>query len=615
MKRRILLSILVFCFFIVVFFCQKIIFVLVHGGVNGGVGVGDVLQILYHGLSIDMSMSGYLSVIPFLLLVASVWVRSTLLEKVCNVYFGIMLAVIAVVTVVDVGLYGYWGFHLDGTVLLYLQNPKGILASATVWELVGGPLLVVALAVAFFFGYAFTIRKLLQTLSAPKRPVLTGLALLLLTGALFLPIRGGVTVSTMNVGHAYFSDRMFLNHAAINPLFNFMYSLGKVDDFAAQYQFYDRAEAERIFRQLSEQPGNDRKVPAALKSESVSEVGDTRPNILLFMLESFSFDVALDSVVAPNMSRFAKEGVFFENFYANGFRTDRGLVSILSGYPSHPTVAILKHPKKTEKLPTIPKSLRQAGYENQTMYYGGDIKFANMRSYIVGACGIPDIVSDQDFPIGERLTKWGVPDQPLLERVYRDLMESPQPQPFLKLILTLSSHEPFDVPVDTFDVPFLNAIHYTDACIGDFVTRLRTTALWDNTLLVFVADHAMQSYPQGINNYDPARFRIPMIWIGGAIEKPFIVSAFGSQNDLAATLLLQLQIDHSDYAFSKNMLDPQSRKFAFYSYVNGFCMMDSAGMYLYDNNQEKALVQRGDPALEKQAKAYFQQMYLDLGSR
>jgi phosphoglycerol transferase MdoB-like AlkP superfamily enzyme len=596
-----------------------------------------------------MSMSGYLSVIPFLLLVVSVWVPAGLLEKMLNVYFAVALTVIAVMTVADVGLYRYWGFHPDGAVLLYLRNPQGVLASATVWELMGGPLALAALIVAFYFSYMFTTRKLLQTLSKPKRPVITTLILLLLTGVLFLPIRGGVTVSTMNIGHAYFSDRMFLNHAAINPLFNFMYSLGKADDFATQYQFYDKMEAERVFKQLSTPASGDKKIAndrsneakrvggndlgvgrgVLMDAKGAGTVGNAgapsllrtdRPNILFFILESFSFDVAVDSVVAPNMSRFAKEGVFFENFYANGFRTDRGLVSILSGYPSHPTAAILKYPNKTENLPTIPKSLRQAGYDNQTMYYGGDIKFANMRSYIVGACGIPDIVSDRDFPIGERLTKWGVPDRPLLERVYRDLAENRPQQPFLKMVLTLSSHEPFDVPVDRFDAPFLNAIHYTDACIGAFVARLRATDLWDHTLLVFVADHAMQSDRQGLNHYDRARFHIPMIWIGGAIKKPavgkpFVITDFGSQNDLASTLLSQLQIDVSDYIFSKNMLDPQSRKFAFYSYVNGFCMMDSHSVYLYDNDRETALLQRGDPAMEKQAKAYFQIMYLDLGNR
>ncbi len=577
-----------------------------HGSVNGGVGIMDVLQSLSHGLSLDMSMSGYLTIIPLFLLIASIWLRLDLLVKIFDVYFTVVLSVIAIVTSVDLILYSHWGFHLDPAVLLYLQSPKEVIASGSVLEWASGVLVAIVFSVFGYYGYILTIRKILLRLPVARHRVKTCFILVLFAGVLFLPIRGGITVSTMNISHAYFSDRMFLNHAAINPIFNFMYSLGKFDNFGSQYQFYDKSEAVRVFDQFHRRSENS----------MVSWLLHTsRPNIILCILESFSYDVALDSIVAPNMYRFAKEGVLFKNFYANGFRTDRGLVSVMSGYPSHPTAAILKYPKKTDALPAIPKSLRKEGYNNQFVYYGGDIKFANMRSYFVGACGIQDIVSDDDFPVKERLTKWGVPDQLLFERVYHDLTETRQDTPFLKVILTLSSHEPFDVPTDIFDDPFLNSVNYTDECIGKFVSDLKSTNLWNNTLIVFVADHAMQNYPQGANNYEKVRFQIPMIWLGGAVRKPVIISDYGSQNDLASTLLSQLQMDYSDFKFSKDMLDPQSPKFSFYSYVNGFCMMDSSSVFLYDNNQQRILEQTGDPALEKEAKSFFQMMYLDLGNR
>ncbi|MDR2956399.1 MAG: LTA synthase family protein, partial [Prevotella sp.] len=340
-----------------------------------------------------------------------------------------------------------------------------------------------------------------------------------------------------------------------------------------------------------------------------------KPNIILFILESFSSDVAMDSVVAPNMHQFAKEGVFFSNFYANSFRTDRGLVSILSGYPAHPTVAIMKYPQKTESLPTISRSLKNSGYKNLSFYYGGDADFANMRSYFVGACGISDVVSDKDFPLSERMTKWGAPDKFVIDRAYNDLTHNTQDTPFLKTILTLSSHEPFDVPVTKFEEPFLNAVNYTDECLGSFVRQLKTKELWNNTLIILIADHAMQGYPQGLNNSDPERFRIPMIWLGGAVKQPAVIGDYGSQNDLAATLLSQLNIKHDDFRFSKDMLNPEGRKFAFYSYVNGFCMTDSTGTVTYDNDKQSIISQSGNPELEKQAKVFFQNMYMDLGSR
>lgn len=606
MKQRIFLFITVFFYFVLIFLIQKTAFTLIHSSLGGGISVDDLLGILYHGLPLDLSMSGYLAAIPALILIVSMWLRPEVTAGIYDVYFTIILILIAIIGVVDIVVYPYWGFHFDSTVFLYLQKPKETFASATPLQVIAGIAAAAAFAFVIFIGYKYIIRKQILNFTVPKSILKTGLVLLILSGLLFLPIRGGITVSTMNIGKVYFSDRMFLNHAAINPEFNLMYSFFKSDDFASQYQFLDKNEAEEIFATLNNQPYND-SIPQLLNTN--------KPNIILFILESFSANVALDSVVAPNMNRFAKEGVLFRNFYANSFRTDRGLVSILSGYPAHPTVAIMKYPQKTETLDAIPKSLKGAGYGNMSFYYGGDADFANMRSYFVGGCGISNVVSDKDFPLTERMTKWGAPDKHLINRVYNDLTTKEQKTPFFKTVLTLSSHEPFDVPVTKFDTPFLNAVHYTDECLGDFVEKLKTTEMWNNTLIIFVADHAMQSYPQGVNNSDAERFRIPMIWIGGAVKDTTVVSDFGSQNDLAATLLSQLKIKHDNFKFSKDMLNTKAHKFAFYSYVNGFSMTDSTGTVTYDNDRRSVINQSGNPELEKDAKAFFQTMYSDFGSR
>lgn len=606
MKQRILLLITIFVYFIFIFCIEKLAFMLMHSSAGGGITSSEIFQVLYHGLPLDMSMSGYLAAIPALILIFSIWIEPKVIAKVFNVYFGIILSLVVVIAVVDLVVYPYWGFHFDSTVFLYLQKPKETFASASALEIIMGFLAAIVFSLIVYIGYVFIIRKQILKLTVPKSIWKACLVMILLTAALFLPIRGGVTVSTMNVGKAYFSDNMFLNHAAINPQFNLMYSFFKSDNFGSQYQFYDKTEATAIFDTLMIQPPAD-SIPQLLNTD--------RPNIILFILESFSAEAALDSVIAPNMSRFAKEGILFDNFYANSFRTDRGLVSVLSGYPAHPTVAIMKYPQKTENLPTIPRTLKQAGYENLSFYYGGDADFANMRSYFVGACAIKEVVSDKDFPLNERMTKWGAPDKFLIDRAYKDITTQKQETPFMKTVLTLSSHEPFDVPVHKFGEPFLNAVSYTDECLGSFVERLKSTALWDNTLLIFIADHAMQSYPGGLNNSDPRRFHIPMIWLGGAVKEPKVISDFGSQNDLAATLLSQLNLKYTDFKFSTDMLNPNSRKFAFYSYVNGFCMTDSTGTVTYDNDRQEIIHQSGNVELEKSAKAFFQNMYMDLGER
>ncbi len=567
--------------------------------------LNDILEVLYHGLPLDLSMSGYLSVLPALFLILSIWFNPKAIAKICNIYFSFVLSLITIVSIADIFIYPHWGFHFDSTVFFYLKNPEEAIGSGSATEIFAGILLSAIFISIIYLGYSYIIKRQILKLKIPKSIGKTCLVMIVLMAMLILPIRGGLSVSTMNVGKVYFSDNMFLNHAAVNPHFNLMYSFFKSEDFASQYQFFNKQEAIRIFDELNKQPKND---------SIIKLLNTDKPNIIFFILESFSANVANDSLIAPNMNKFAKEGISFKNFYANSFRTDRGLVSILSGYPAHPTTAIMKYPQKTQSLPAIPASLKESGY-NLSFYYGGDADFANMRSYFVGSCMICDITSEEEFPLSDRLTKWGVPDQILIDRVYSDLIEKQPKEPFMKTVLTLSSHEPFDVPSKGFDEPFINAVAYTDSCLGSFVDKLKTTELWKNTLIVLVADHCMQSYPSGVDNNSPERFRIPMIWLGGAVKAPADVLDYGSQNDIAATLLSQMNINHSDFKFSKNMFNPDANKFAFYSYVNGFSMVNIDGSIIYDNDKNSIIEQSGDKTLEKKAKAFFQNMYLDLGSR
>lgn len=606
MKKRLLFILSTFLFYIVLFLAFKSIFTILHSSIGGGVSIANFFAVLYNGLSMDASTSGYVTALPALLTLVSVFVAPSIIKNVLKGYFIILGVVLSLVFIADLAIYPYWGYHFDSSIFLYLANPVEALISASTYEIIGALLGFLFVTVGLYFA---TNKVLLSQvdkfddLKGGKKKAKAVFALLIATAALFLPIRGGFTVSTMNVGRAYFSENMFLNHAAVNPHFNLLYSASKSERFEEQYQFFEREKAEKVFESLMQH-----------SSDSTTAVLNTnRPNIILFILESFSAEAAYNPEVAPNLVKLAKEGINFSNFYANSFRTDRGIVSILSGYPAHPTAALMKYPRKTQSLPAIPKSLVKEGYAT-SYYYGGDNDFASMRSYIVGACATDNVFQDTDFPISKRLTKWGVPDQYVLERVYDDISNGKYKEPFMTTVLTLSSHEPFDVPIQELEDPFLNSMRYTDREIGKFVEKLKSTDLWDNTLLVFLADHCMQSYPSGVDVYSTKRFRIPMIWSGGAVKEAREVLTYGSQNNLAATLLAQLGVDYSGFKFSNDMLNASEKDFAFYSYNNGFAMMDSLGAVVYDNNSESILQQNGE-SLEEKAKAFFQMMYLDLGER
>ncbi|MBQ8422915.1 MAG: sulfatase-like hydrolase/transferase [Coprobacter sp.] len=599
----------IYFWFVLIFILQKPLFMLWQGDLYATTAVVDWLRVMWHGLPIDFSVAAYLSVVPFLLTLVAIWVPGRWLLRALRVYFALMVTVLGVVCMCDAELYGYWGFRLDATPLFYLQSPADAMASVPLGTFIAG---VVGVAVyVCLVGYPLD-RWLLRPMVAVscgstwQRKATYTPVYLVAMAFLFLPIRGGVSASTMNVGKAYFSERIELNHAAVNPAFSFLASLSKGEDFRSLYRFMSPAEADEAYAPLAQQP-------VAFPTDTTAWLTTSRPDILLIILESFTGHIIDEPGVMPCLKKLSCEGIYFPHFYANSFRTDRGLVALLSGYPAQPTTSIMKYPAKSQSLPAIARSLRGVGYDTQ-MIYGGDADFTNMRSYYY-ATGYSDVVSVEDFTAAENSARWGVPDHIMFPYLLRSVKEQTK-HPFIKTFLTLSSHEPFDVPMRRLDNLYLNSVAYTDSCLGAFVDSLRLTPQWDNTLIIFVADHTMR-YPAGIKEHEVRRHHIPMIWCGGAVRGHRVVERYGAQTDLAATLLAQMQIDYSDFSFSKNMADTAQRAFAYYTYKDGLGYVDEATSVVYDCESQQWIVSEGPDtvACRAAAQAYLQKLYDDLGNR
>ena len=617
MRQRILCLLKLYATLLVLFVVQKPLFMLYHHSLYADTPFADWLQVMLHGVPLDLSVAGYLSLLPALMLTFSIWGMPRFLQQAWNIYLWIVSLLMALIFTVDLGLYSYWGFRLDATPLFYFfSSPKDALASATVGLLVLG---VVAFAASLLL-CRYSLRRATTPLplSPAQRPLRVLPLLLLSTGLLFLPIRGGVTVSTMNTGKAYFSPELKLNHAATNPAFSLLESLSKQKDFARQYRFMEAAKADSLFLALQDPAVRGIACPPADTLFSTR-----RPDVLFLILESFSSRLLTslggEPDIAVEIDSLCHEGVLFTHLHANSFRTDRGLVALLSGYPAQPTTSIMKYPRKTQHLPSLCASLRQAGYQAD-YYYGGDADFTNMRSYLRSS-GFQQIVCDQDFPVGDRLSKWGVHDHLLFDRLYRDLeaeaLERPTDSaPRFRVLQTSSSHEPFEVPYRRLANDRLNAFAYTDSCVGDFIRRFRRLPQWRNSVVVLVPDH-LGCYPEGISNLTVERYEIPLLMIGGAIRQPRRIDTYGSQHDLAATLLAQLDLPHDEFLFSKDLLCPAAPHFAFFTVPDAVGMVTSEGRVIYDCQSGQTPVSAGATAsqLLTQAQAYLQKLYDDLAAR
>ncbi|MDR3140352.1 MAG: sulfatase-like hydrolase/transferase [Tannerellaceae bacterium] len=613
MTKRLLFIFAVFVAWLPVFTIQKPVFMLYHKALAWECAFMDWINVALHGLKLDCTIAGYLTVIPLLCILISVWFPGGYLRKVLTVYVGIMAVLVAAIFAVDVALYTFWGFRMDATIFFYMKSPSDAMASISVGLFIR--------QLVLFIVYAFVIFRLFSRYIIPllpdtpvKKPILNTFAFLFTGGILFLPIRGGVTTSTANVGMVYFSNNQFLNHSAINPVFSLMASLSKQQDFASQFNFFPEDERKEFVESLLTPNKNIQPL-----STGDMLLTTKRPNILFIILESFTAN-AIETLggtagVTPNLNRLCEEGILFTNLYANSFRTDRGLVAILNGYPAQPTTSIMKYPAKSQTLPSISKTLVNEGY-TADMLYGGDINFTNMQSYFYSA-GYSSIVADRDFPLSDRLSKWGVNDDIAFAYLYNSITKKEKEKRWLSTFLTLSSHEPFEAPFQRLDNPFLNSVAFTDSCIGSFIDKIKTTPVWNDLLVIMVADHGFR-YPDNLKEYEPARYHIPMLWLGGAIKEAGKITTIGNQTDLAATLLNQLDIPHQAFTFSKNSLSLSYPAYAFYTYHNGFGFIDNTGVSAYDNESNKPLLENPKEESRERinkGKALLQTLYDDLGNR
>ncbi len=343
--------------------------------------------------------------------------------------------------------------------------------------------------------------------------------------------------------------------------------------------------------------------------------GGVRPDVYVIILESFSsqlFPSVGGEEVALRLDSIAREGLMFTNFYANSFRTDRGLVSIMSGYPGQPNTSIMKFVSKTENLPSFPRRMKEEGGYSSTYYYGGDANFTNMKAYLVNA-GFDRIISDVDFPVSKRLSKWGAHDDEVFSMAIGELAPYEADKPKLKVIQTSSSHEPFEVPYDDkgrFPDIRARAFAYADSCAADFINALHDGKEWNNSLVVIVPDH-YGAYP---DTDDPlARHKVPLIITGGALAYRGTDNTAGSQIDIASTLLGALRLPHDDFSFSRNLLNPCTTHFAFFADPSLIGMVTESDTTIYNLDSDKIVPLYGASARnEDSAKAFLQLLYDDL---
>ncbi len=605
--KRYLAYIFYFLYWILFFITAKFAFLLYHLHLTETLSAAETFKVFLYGLRMDASFTGYICIFPFLLFLIRSLAVNFRVKKIIRVYTYVLVVIISFLIVADLELYNAWGFRMDATPLQYFKTPKEMAATIST-----APVFLLLLIFIFIAGlFIFIYRRYFDFFigSSQKRfQVADVLISAFLFAFLFVPIRGGIQKIPMIISDAYFSEKIYADHAAINLPWNIMFSILNRNDTQNPFEYFSIEKSKELVDSLYDT--GPKRIPSIL---SVN-----KPNIIIIILESFTakWVGCLGGVphVTPNLDSIAAHGLLFTNIYAAGDRSEKGQVAVLSGYPNQAINSIIKTPTKTINLPSINQSLETIGYHS-SYTYGGELEFANIKSYLVNI-KMDQLTDKYSFPVSERTTSWGVHDQYVLDEFYKDIHT--KKQPFFATLFTLSSHEPFDVPMKPHfkgndeTTLFKNSVYYTDSIVGSFMNRLKKDSLWNNTLVVFVADHG---HPlPGHDPVDrPSKFHIPLIFSGGALTMKGRVNTIGSQTDIATTILDQLHLSTKKFSWGKDLLDSSARSFAFYSFNNGFGLVTPKGMETMDNVSKRPIYKSPgfDTSQIKFGKAYMELSYQD----
>ncbi|MFM8433488.1 MAG: LTA synthase family protein [Bacteroidota bacterium] len=574
-----------------------------------------MLEACFYGLRLDLAVTAYALSPLFLFALWKDLPSDT--GKHTSRYLYFISVFFTLVLSGNVAIYHFWRSLLNYRALTYLKDPAEVLASVSVSQ-------AVSIILAFVFICFLTVwccKKWIKIKYAATsgwktdRFIFMSVWLVLTVTS----VRGGVQRLPVNETHAFFSNDPFLNHTALNPVWHLAYDV-KMAGITRTNPFkkLDELELKSRLSQLRTQHG-----------ETTALLDSQRPNIVLILLESFTADVVQsmngDTSLTPTLDSLIQNGVLFNQIYSSGFRTDQGVVSVLNGWPATPYHSVMRSTDKCQRLPSLVGLLEKNGYAS-SFYYGGSAGFSNMGAYLQ-LQGFDRIITQDSFSLEGPRGRWGYHDETVLDRQLDDFND--QSQPFFSVLLTLSNHEPFDVPgpvhIRGDDEPsrFRNAVHYTDDALKRYFQKASRQDWFKNTLFILVADHA-HTLPRKRDILFPNGRHIPMVFAGAVVKDSLhghMIGKLGGHHDLPVTLLNQLKIENSVFSWSKDLCGTMTQSFAYLPIEDLLVWKTENGWFLYEYQRDSISVRSlfYDRKDEKnslmKAKAFMQahyENYLDL---
>lgn len=370
---------------------------------------------------------------------------------------------------------------------------------------------------------------------------------LLLLALLALSARGAVGHRPANPSSAAVTADHLVNELPLSSAYTLLFAVHlsrKSEDGGITYARLPRERVIELVRQETGLPAHAFQHPEVpLRHHQVSAHPRPRPlNLVIVLEESLGAEFVgrLGGLpLTPNLDRLADEGLWFEQLYATGTRSVRGIEAVVAGYPPTSAVSTVKLAKSQRDFFTLASFLKNKGYES-TFFYGGESHFDNMRGFFMGN-GFDRVIEQKDFGPEAFVGTWGASDGDVMDKAHRHFSAQPEDKPFFGLIFTSSNHAPFEFPdgqITLYDQPkstVNNAVKYADHALGRFIDQAKAAPYWNNTVFLIVADHNSRVY--GPSLLPVERFHIPGLILGGTIKAARHIEPVASQIDLAPTLI------------------------------------------------------------------------------
>ena len=322
-------------------------------------------------------------------------------------------------------------------------------------------------------------------------------------------------------------------------------------DYTKFYQMNSDKENMSILKKLLSSPKSQFiENPLSIERYISSDSAEKKVNIVLISVESFSADFmnyfGNQQHITPYLDSLVHQSLFFENFYASGTRTVRGLEALSLAIPPTPGQSIVRRPNN-EGMFTMGSILKNKGYDVKYIY-GGNSFFDNM-GYFFENSGY-EVVDQNDIPKSKihHETVWGVADEDAFQIALDECDKSYQTRKlFFNHIMTVSNHRPFTYPEGRIDIPPAQmsregAVKYSDYAIGSFLKKAQQKPWFNNTIFVIVSDHCASS--AGKTDLPIKRYHIPCWIYAPSMIKPAVETRMVSQIDLSPTILGMMNLSY-----------------------------------------------------------------------